>query len=100
MDFIFDHGVFECQIRSRVHFFFVQRLQLMVVFVLCCDMCDRTLFSFSSDQKRPMGEKLLQVKGGSKKVFVRGESEIFWTITGMVKIYIAGQFHTVLYFIG
>ena len=32
-----------------------------------------------------MGEKLLQVKGGSKKVFVRGESEIFWTITGMVK---------------
>ena len=47
-----------------------------------------------------MGEKLLQVKGGSKKVLVRGEREIFWTITGMVKIYIAGQFHTILYFIG
>ena len=72
----------------------------MVVFVLCCGMCDRTLFCFSSDQKRPMGEKLLQVKGGSKKSFGQRESEIFWTITGMVKIYLAGQFHTVLYFIG
>ena len=85
MDFIFDHGVFECQIRSRVHFFFVQRLQLMVVFVLCCDMCDRTLFSFSSDQERPIGEKLLQVKGGSKKVLVRGKVKFFGQLQGWLK---------------
>ena len=85
MDFIFDHGVFECQIRSCVHFFFVQRLQLMIVFVLCCGMCDRTLFCFSSDQKRPMGEKLLQVKGGSKKVLVRGKVKFFGQLQGWLK---------------
>ena len=66
-------------------FFFVQRLQLMVVSVLCCGMHDMTLFSFSSDQERPMGEKLLQVKGGSKKVLVRGKVKFFGQLQGWLK---------------
>ena len=92
----FDHGVFECQLRSCVHFFFVQRLQLMVVFVLCCDMCDRTLFSFSSDQERPMGENSCRSREGQKKFLSEVKVKFFGQLQGWLKIYIAGQFHTFL----
>ena len=78
-----------------------------VSFSLCCSQVEREcgvqpLFCFSSDMEGSMEEKLFKVKEGRVKKFhfLSGESKIFRTGTGMVNMYTAGQFHTVLYLFG
>ena len=66
-------------------FFFVQRLQLMVVFVLCCGMCDMTLFSFSSDQERPVGENFYRSRESQKKFWSEGKVKCFGHLQGWLK---------------
>ena len=79
MDFIFDHGVFACQIRSCVHFLCTETAST-VSFSLCRSQVEREcgvqpLFCFSSDLEGSEWEKnsLRSRKGQKIQFFVRGK---------------------------